>query len=243
LNADNKISKLLKNIRSILVALLVALLIRYVFYQPFRIPSKSMLPNLLVGDHLLANRIGYGTMFPCSKEYVFNPVNDIQRGDVVIFHWPGYKNSTKCPNGGFVGIFSIFYIKRVIGVPGDTIELYNNSIIINGEKVSYPTEKTFKDKEKEFQIVLNKFDNKNVETIYSKNPKISKDYDLKVKVPLNMYFVLGDNRDNSLDSRFWGFVPRENIIGVPSIIHFSWDSEFESFKDIIRIERFFKTIE
>ena len=60
---------------------------------------------------------------------------------------------------------------------------------------------------------------------------------------LNMYFVLGDNRDNSLDSRFWGFVPRENIIGVPSIIHFSWDSEFESFKDIIRIERFFKTIE
>ena len=62
MNADNKISKLLKNIRSILVALLVALLIRYVFYQPFRIPSKSMLPNLLVGDHLLANRIGYGTV-------------------------------------------------------------------------------------------------------------------------------------------------------------------------------------
>ena len=144
MKADNKIFKLLKNIRSILVALLVALLIRYVFYQPFRIPSKSMLPNLLVGDHLLANRIGYGTMLPCSKEYVFGPVNDIQRGDVVIFHWPGYKNSTKCPNGGFVGIFSIFYIKRVIGVPGDTIELYNNSIIINGEKVSYPTEKTFK---------------------------------------------------------------------------------------------------
>ena len=121
--------------------------------------------------------------------------------------------------------------------------MYNNSIKINGEKVSYPTEKTFKDEEKEFQIVLNKFDKKNVETIYSKNPKISQDHDLKVKVPLNMYFVLGDNRDNSLDSRFWGFVPRENIIGVPSIIHFSWDSEFESFKDIIRIERFFKTIE
>ncbi|NSW73894.1 signal peptidase I [bacterium] len=242
MNVDNKISKLLKNIRSILIALLVALLIRYVFYQPFRIPSKSMLPNLLVGDHLLANRIGYGTMFPCSKKYIFNPANEIERGDVVIFHWPGYKNSAKCPNGGFIGIFSIFYIKRVIGIPGDTIELYNNTIKINGEKVSYPTEKIFKDQEKEFQIVINKFDKKNVETIYLKNSKLLNE-DLKVKVPLNMYFVLGDNRNNSLDSRFWGFVPRENIIGVPSIVHFSWDSEFESFKDIIRTERFFKTIE
>ncbi len=219
MNADNKISKLLKNIKNIFIALLVALLIRYVFYQPFRIPSKSMLPNLLVGDHLLANRIGYGTMLPCSKEFIFNPINEIKRGDVVIFHWPGYKNSIKCPNGGFVGILSIFYIKRVVGG------------------------KTFKDEEEEFQIVINKFDKKNVETIYSKNSDISDGQDLKVKVPLNMYFVLGDNRDNSLDSRFWGFVPRENIIGVPSIIHFSWDSEFESFKDIIRIERFFKTIE
>ena len=229
MNADNKISKLLKNIKSIFIALVVALLIRYVFYQPFRIPSKSMLPNLLVGDHLLANRIGYGTMLPCSKEFIFNPINEIKRGDVVIFHWPGYKNSIKCPNGGFVGILSIFYIKRVVGIPGDTIELYDNSIKINGKKISYPIGKTFKDEEKEFQIV--------------KNSDISDGQDLKVKVPLNMYFVLGDNRDNSLDSRFWGFVPRENIIGVPSIIHFSWDSEFESFKDIIRIERFFKTIE
>ena len=243
MNADNKISKLLKNIKSIFIALVVALLIRYVFYQPFRIPSKSMLPNLLVGDHLLANRIGYGTMLPCSKEFIFNPINEIKRGDVVIFHWPGYKNSIKCPNGGFVGIFSIFYIKRVVGIPGDTIELYDNSIKINGKKISYPIGKTFKDEEKEFQIVINKFDKKNVETIYSKNSDISDGQDLKVKVPLNMYFVLGDNRDNSLDSRFWGFVTRENIIGVPSIIHFSWDSEFESFKDIIRIERFFKTIE
>ena len=173
----------------------------------------------------MANRIGYGTMLPCSKEFIFNPINEIKRGDVVIFHWPGYKNSIKCPNGGFVGILSIFYIKRVVGIPGDTIELYGNTIKIK------------------FQIVINKFDKKNVETIYSKNSDISDGQDLKVKVPLNMYFVLGDNRDNSLDSRFWGFVPRENIIGVPSIIHFSWDSEFESFKDIIRIERFFKTIE
>ena len=72
MNADNKISKLLKNIKNIFIALLVALLIRYVFYQPFRIPSKSMLPNLLVGDHLLANRIGYGTM-PVSYTHLTLP--------------------------------------------------------------------------------------------------------------------------------------------------------------------------
>lgn len=243
MNKNFEINNILKAIKSIIIALLLALVIRYAFYQPFRIPSKSMLPNLLVGDHLLANRINYGTMIPCSDKYIVDPLSEIERGDVIIFHWPGDKNSISCPNGGFVGLLSIYYIKRVVGLPGDTIEIIGKTVLVNGEKISKESDKFFSDGPNEFEVIYNKFGNKIINTIYIKDYDERNSEYLKTKVPLNKYFVLGDNRDNSLDSRFWGFVPRENIIGVPSIIHFSWNSEFKSFKDIIRTERLFKSIE
>ena len=239
---DNKKTKFFNTVKSILIALIIALVFRYVLYQPFKIPSKSMLPNLLVGDHLIADRINYGFSIPCSSSFTIKPFKEIKRGDVIIFHWPGSPSSDSCPNGGFLGFFSIYYIKRVIGVPGDIIEIEGNDIYINGKNISYPTDKFFYDNDQKYKVIINIFDEKEIETIYVDNNNKPENF-IKIKVPLNSYFVLGDNRDNSLDSRFWGFVDRNNIIGVPTIIHFSWDGDFKSPQDIIRFERFFKSIE
>ena len=235
-------SKFFSTFKSILYALVIALFIRYIFVQPFKIPSKSMYPTLLVGDQILVDRFNYGLGLPCSSSKIVSPFKDIKRGDVVVFRFPEDKDSKNCPNGGFIGLSSIYYIKRVIGVPGDVITIKERNVYINGKEISSKTSKIYNLDGVNHSIYKNNFIGGSKEVIYRANGSIPDDIQ-NLTIPYGNYFVLGDNRDNSLDSRFWGFVPRENIIGKAFMIHFSWNNNFKNVKDILRIRRFFKIIE
>ena len=208
---DNKSSsKLFITIKSILYALLIALLIRYIFIQPFKIPSKSMYPTLMVGDQILVDRFNYGIGFPCSKSKIIPSLKNIERGDVVVFRYPEDSESVECPNGGFIGLSSIYYIKRVIAIPGDTISIKLNEVYINGIKISNKTSRFYILDGIKHEIHQNNFQTGIKEVIYKIKGGFPDNIE-NLKIPQGKYFVLGDNRDNSLDSRFWGFVPRENI--------------------------------
>lgn len=174
---------------AICIAILLALFIRTFIVQAFKIPSGSMLPTLLIGDHLLVNKFIYGVRVPFSGK-VLVPIKDPEKGDVVVFKFPKDK--------------SIDYIKRVIGVPGDTVEIKEKKVYINGVRVedshahiSSPT------------------------TLgASASPR---DNFGPILVPEDRIFVMGDNRDNSYDSRFWGFVNQKDILGKAFILYWSWD--------------------
>jgi len=240
--SPNKPSKFnfVRTAKSILFALIIALLVRYIFIQPFKIPSKSMYPNLLVGDHLLVDRISYGLGLPCVSSKMINEFQTLQRGDVVVFRYPLDDGAAECSNGGLIGLSSIYYIKRIIGLPGDKIIIKNRDIYINEEKISYVTDEEYRLDDKNHVVFINQFVDKKAKVIYDKRGLGS---EVEIHVPLGQYFVLGDNRDNSKDSRYWGFVPRENIIGKAILIHFSWNNNFKNVKDIIRFGRMFNRIE
>ena len=167
---------------AIIVALILALFIRTFLVQAFKIPSESMVDTLLVGDHLLVTKFAYDIKFPFVDKSIYK-TGDPKHGDIIVFEYPEDR--------------SMDYIKRVIGVPGDTVELRGNVLYRNGQKVDEPYKK------------LDPF------------PGDKADFG-PVTVPPDSYFVMGDNRDHSLDSRYWGFVPREYIRGKALIIYFSW---------------------
>lgn len=199
--------------------ILVVFLLRSFLFEPFKIPSGSMIPTLLVGDLILVNKYHYGIRLPViNKKIIAN--HDPQRGDVMVFHFP------KDP--------SIDYIKRVVGVPGDEVSFREQRIYLNG--VAVPIEQLpppgfydedlrqyfpeFKEKlgETEHNILLNP----RSQPFYGAEDKIAFPFrencrysaeGVTCKVPPGHYFMMGDNRDNSQDSRFWGFVPDENIVG------------------------------
>jgi len=200
------IEKIKEYFESIVIALVIALFIRAFFIQAFKIPSSSMVPTLLVGDHLLVNKFIYGTHIPFTDKVIWR-ITKPKRGDILVF---------KCP----VDVDK-YYIKRVIGLPGDTIEIKNKVVYINGKKMHDPWGRHYDP------------------TIYprSANPR---DNFGPYTVPPDSYFVMGDNRDSSFDSRFWGVVDYKYIRGKPLIIYFSWDSNAKSWLKKIRFNRFFK---
>ncbi len=163
--------------KSILVALIIALLIRTFIVQAFRIPSGSMIPTLLVGDHILVNKLAYRFGEP-------------HRLDVVVFKFPLDSNKD--------------YIKRVIGLPGDRLKIVNKVVFINGKSLKEPYVR-----HTDSRIIP-----RGIQPRDNYGP---------VVVPPGHYFVMGDNRDSSYDSRFWGFVSRKALIGKALIIYFSWD--------------------
>ena len=199
--------------------ILVVFLLRSFLFEPFKIPSGSMIPTLLVGDLILVNKFHYGVRLPViNKKIIAN--HDPQRGDVMVFRYP--KDT------------SIDYIKRVVGVPGDEISFRAQQLYVNG--VAAPMEQTpppgfyeedsrrylpeFKEKfgETEHRILLDQ----RSQPYYGAEDKIAFPFrencrysaeGVTCKVPPGHYFMMGDNRDNSQDSRFWGFVPDENIVG------------------------------
>jgi signal peptidase I len=175
---------------SIVIAIILALIIRAFVVQAFKIPSGSMEDTLLIGDHLLVNKFIYGPMIPFTEKRLFK-IRDPRQGDVIVFEYP------EDPSKDF--------IKRVVGVPGDTVQGVDKRVYVNGKLYQNPHEI-----HKEQDIVPKE-----------QNPRDSFG---PVKVPEGSYFVMGDNRDRSYDSRFWGTVKKEKVKGLAFIKYWSWDN-------------------
>ena len=181
---------------SIVVAVLLALFIRTFVVQAFKIPTGSMEPNLLVGDHLLVNKFVFGPT-GSAIERALLPVRDIRRGDIVVFKFP------TDPERDF--------IKRVIGLPGETIELRNRQVYVNGQALDEP-----------YAHYLPRPDGGNLAEVTSDDVR---DHYGPAVVGANEFFMMGDNRDNSQDSRYWGFLPRDLVKGRALMIYWSYDAE------------------
>ena len=183
---------------AIFVAVILALIIRTFLFQAFKIPSGSMLDTLLIGDHLLVNKFIYGTTLPFVSDGKYLKLRDPARGDVIVFEFPGDSDKPYFERRDF--------IKRVIGLPGDVVEVKAKKVYINGEPFTLPAEK-----------------HKDDDTI----PAVAspRDFTGPIKVPADSYFVMGDNRDYSFDSRFWGFVDKSKIKGMAFIKYWSWNGK------------------
>jgi signal peptidase I len=191
-------SKVREYAETLIIALLIALFARAFVVQAFKIPSESMKPTLLVGDHLLVNKFIYGIRIPLIGKK-FLQFSEPQRGDVIVFIFPGDRSKD--------------YIKRVIGLPGDTAEIRDRKIYINDTLIEDPW------------------------GVYSPlGPQNPQNYGPKV-VPPDSLFVMGDNRDNSLDSRVWGFVPLDDVLGKAFILYWSWDWKNPSILSKVRWNR------
>ena len=177
---------------SLVVAVILALFVRTWVFQAFKIPTGSMEPNMLVGDHLIVNRMEFGPTASALERAIL-PVRDLRRGDVVVFKYP------EDPERDF--------IKRVIGLPGDRIELHRKKVYVNGQPIDEPYV--------EF-----------MDAPSTEGPPHTEDVREEygpVNVPPDQYFMMGDNRDNSQDSRYWGFMPRSYVKGKALFIYYSFD--------------------
>ena len=207
---------------AIIIALLLAFFIRAFVVQAFKIPSGSMIPSLLIGDHILVSKLAYGLQWPgnCRFEMGFPPVNcysstilidfgSPERGDVIVFRYPEDEEKD--------------FIKRVVGIPGDEIMIRNKVVYVNGSPLD--------DKDFTQRIDPGIIDGRI-------NPR---DNFGPVIVPEDSYFMMGDNRDQSLDSRFWGFVKSHKIKGRAFLVYWSWNG-VGSWSDWVRWDRIGKSI-
>ncbi len=196
--------------RSFFPVILLVLLLRSFLVEPFRIPSGSMIPTLLVGDFILVNKYAYGLRLPVLDTKIV-PIGEPKRGDVVVFRYP------KEP--------SVDYIKRVIGLPGDHIAYINKTLYVNGEKISVDRKGPYVSETTGMRVAgIDMF----LEHLNDVEHDLLRDanrasFDMQTTVPEGHYFVMGDNRDNSNDSRYWGTVPEENLVGKAFFIWMNWD--------------------
>ncbi|MBW1691736.1 MAG: signal peptidase I [Deltaproteobacteria bacterium] len=175
------------------IAILLALFIRAFVVQAFKIPSGSMEPTLLIGDHILVNKFIYGIKVPFVNKTII-PISEPKRGDIIVFIYPLDRKKD--------------FIKRAIGLPGDEIRIVNNRIYINGKPYDDP------------------------HGVYEANENGNRNLG-PIIVPDDSLFVMGDNRDHSYDSRYWGFVPMESVKGKAMIIYWSWP-HWKRFAHIIK---------
>jgi len=196
-------SKFKEYAEAILIAIVIALFIRTFVVQAFKIPSGSMKPTLQIGDHILVNKFIYGFKIPFTRQTLI-PVSDPKREDIVVFIYPQDRSKD--------------FIKRVIGVAGDTIEMKDKKLLVNGKPYNDP-----------YGVYIDPF--------IIPGSVQPRDTFGPITVPPGSIFVMGDNRDHSLDSRFWGFVPLQDVMGKAFIIYLSWDSE-KAIWNKIRWERF-----
>jgi len=188
---------------SIVIAVILALFIRTFVFQAFKIPTGSMEENLLIGDHLLVNKFVFGPT-ATGFERALLPVTNLKRGDVIVFKYP------EEPERDF--------IKRVIGLPGETLELRQKKVYINGQPLDEPYVHFLMPPT--MMSELQELTSLDVRERYG-----------PVTVPPDQYFVMGDNRDNSQDSRYWGFLPRDNVKGKALLIYWSYQADREDYQD------------
>ena len=198
---DFKKSTVREYFESIVTAVVLALFIRTFIVQAFKIPTGSMENNLLIGDHLLVNKFVSGPTLSRLERGVL-PMADVRRTDVIVFKYP------EEPDRDF--------IKRVIGLPGETVEVREKKVYVNGQPLDEPYVHFLTPPSNDYQEVTS--------------------YDLRerfgpVTVPADKYFMMGDNRDNSQDSRYWGFLPRSYVKGKALVIYWSYESGREDYLD------------
>lgn len=204
--------------------------LRSFLFEPFKIPSSSMVPTLLVGDLILVNKYTYGIRLPVINKKIIE-INDPERGDVMVFKYPVDPSQD--------------YIKRVVGVPGDKITYKNKRLTINGKELSYEQMPDYLDEssltysqqlQENINGVAHRVLNSESVQVHATNERnfpgheqcVFSGDDFSCTVPAGTYFMMGDNRDNSMDSRYWGFVPDKNIVGKA---FFVW-MNFSNFKRI-----------
>jgi signal peptidase I len=189
------------------ITILLLLFLTTTLVQAYVIPTGSMEDTLLIGDHLLVDKLAFAPPGPVSK-YVL-PYTDVKRGDIIVFRYPVEINQT--------------FVKRCIGVPGDRIRVVNKQVYLNGVRLDEPYTYHKSDYIDSFRDNFPGEPNVSVDRRAS-DMLLNHVVNGEVVVPPNTYFAMGDNRDSSLDSRYWGFVPRENIIGKPLVIYWSYDA-------------------
>ena len=202
--------------KSFFPVLALVLVLRSFLFEPFQIPSESMVPTLEVGDFILVNKFTYGIRLPVIRTKVVG-INSPERGDVMVFFPPHKKQ---------------YFIKRVVGLPGDKIVLDDNVLYINGEQQPQEaTEQVIQDFRR-YQVMTEALDGREhqMRKLVRSSPAPRNAW----VVPEGHYFMMGDNRDNSHDSRGWGFVPEENIVGKAVAIWMHWESflSLPSFKNV-----------
>lgn len=195
---------LIENIKSLGVAIIIVVIIRSFIVQAYRIPSGSMEPTLLIGDFLLVTRFNYGMKIPLTDIYIVRWGRP-KRGDIIVFRYPMDHSKN--------------FIKRVIGVEGDRIEIREKKVYVNGEMIDEPYAQfidPFVFSQRERNPARQFFCPEGIENC-------NRDYYGPIIVPNHKLFVMGDNRDNSNDSRYWGFVDIDEVQGKAWRIYFSWD--------------------
>lgn len=208
---------------ALIIAIILAFTIRVFFVQAFKIPSGSMIPTLLIGDHILVSKLAYGFQLPqdcefhvsippvtCYSSSILAGFESPHRGDIIVFRYPEDENKD--------------FIKRVVGVPGDTIRIVNKKVYVNDELLK---DETFTQRV-DPGIIDGRI-----------NPR---DNHGPITVPPDSFFVMGDNRDQSLDSRFWGFVKMDKIKGRAFMVYWSWNGQ-GSWVDWVRWDRIGQSIQ
>ena len=203
--------------RSLFPVILVVFLIRSFGVEPFKIPSGSMLPTLRVGDFILVNKFEYGLRVPLVG-WKLTGGDEPERGDVIVFQYP------RDP--------SVDYIKRIVGLPGDRIAFRDHTIFINGEPVPRKQSTRFAYRKEPGATVhglryQERTDHHRYNVLYTQGQNGRSIFE-PLRVPEGEYFVMGDNRNNSNDSRYWGTVPESNILGEAFLIWWSWDGRANS---------------
>lgn len=213
-SVDKKPGYIVEYSRSFFPVFLVVLLLRSFLIEPFRIPSGSLEPTLLVGDFVAVNKFAYGLRLPVVEKKII-PIANPKTGDIAVFRWP--------PEPSFD------YIKRVIGVPGDKIGYHNKILTINGKEakqtfVEYTMDESSGRPVAKYQENLNGV----IHDIFVRADIPA--YDFDIVVPQGNYFMMGDNRDDSADSRFWGFVPDSYLRGKAFLVWMSWNGNTDNLR-------------
>lgn len=208
---DDRIPVVVDYAKSFFPVLLVVLLLRTFVAEPYRIPSGSDEPTLLVGDFIVANKFAYGLRLPVLHDKILS-IGEPKTGDIILFRWPVDPSRN--------------LIKRVIGMPGDRIDYVNKVLFVNGQQAAqqFVANSTDVEPGQTYAVSQMKETLQGIKhDIFLRSDVPAQDF--SIVVPPGQYFVMGDNRDNSNDSRFWGFVPEGNLVGKAYAIMFSWDAQ------------------